>query len=643
MCGLAGIVKLEPGRRPERARLERMGKTLVHRGPDDDGIALFERAGLVHRRLSIIDLEGGHQPMANEHGDVWIAYNGELYNYRELRETLRSHGCRFFTESDTEVILRAYETFGEDCVKHLRGMFAFAVWDERRTRLFLARDPLGIKPLYYAVSGGELLFGSEIKALLAGGLVPKLDKAALPEYLASRYVAGAGTFFKGIYRLEPGHTLTWTHAGACRRTRYWQLPERLDDTVMSMQECAGELRMRLEDAVRSHLVSDVPVGLFLSGGIDSSTLACMMGAMRDEPVLSFGVGFAEQGYNELSWARLAAEAAGTEHRDVVMSGEDFFAALPQMVWHEDEPIAFPSSVSLYFVSRLAAKHVKVVLTGEGADELFLGYNRYRVTAWNQRLGRPYWTAVPGGVRAGVNRALDGLPRTLRRYAQRSFLGSEPGVRGLFYENFALFGDDAREELLGGAAGFEDPYERALECYARAPGGALERMCHADLQTYLVELLMKQDQMSMAASLESRVPFLDTPLVEFAAALPGRYKLHGWQTKAVLREAVKDILPREILTRGKMGFPVPLANWFRGSFAPLLDDLVLGERALDRGLFDANRLRRLVAEHKRGAWNHADRLWALMNLELWQRIFLDEEGPGDALHEELPRAGMREVA
>lgn len=589
----------------------------------------------MHRRLSIIDLAGGHQPMSNARGDIWIAFNGEIYNYRELRDTLRSRGCAFSTESDTEVILRAYEAFGEECVEYLRGMFAFAIWDERRARLFLARDPLGIKPLYYAIADGEMVFGSEIKALLAGDVKPELDTAALPEYLASRYRAGAGTFFKGISRLEPGHALAWTRAGGCRIKRYWRLPERIDDPGLSMRECAGELRLRLEDAVRSHLVSDVPVGLFLSGGIDSSTLACMMGSMRDEPVLSFGVGFAEHGYNELSYARLAAEAAGTEHRDVMMSGEDFFTELPRMVWQEDEPIAFPSSVSLYFVSRLAARHVKVVLAGEGADELFLGYNRYRVTAWNERLGRPYWAAVPRGVRARLGRALDGLPRRLRRYAQRSFLASEPGIRGLFYENFALFGDRAREQLLGGSGASADPYVEALAYYAGAPGGALERMCHADLQTYLGELLMKQDQMSMAASLESRVPFLDTPLVEFAAALPGRYKLRGLQTKAILREAVKDIVPPEILTRGKMGFPVPLANWFRGNFAALLDDIVLGGRTLDRGVFDAGELRRLVSEHRRGARNHADRLWALMNLEIWQRIFLDEQEPEDVLQGVAP--------
>ncbi|MGH8161994.1 MAG: asparagine synthase (glutamine-hydrolyzing) [Gammaproteobacteria bacterium] len=644
MCGIAGIVELDPRRRPPTyARLERMGKVLTHRGPDDSGIALFGRAGLAYQRLAIIDIAGGHQPMTNERGDVWIVFNGEIYNYRELRAKLRSRGCRFATESDTEVILHAYETFGEDCVRHLRGMFALAIWDERQTKLFLARDRLGIKPLYYAVADGELLFGSEIKTLLAGGLAPKLDVAAIPEYLASRYVAGAGTFFKGVSKLEPGHTLVWTPAGGCSQKRYWHLPERLDDSGLSLQECARELRLRLEDAVRSHLVSDVPVGLFLSGGIDSSTLACLMSSMTDETVLSFGVGFAEQGYNELSYAKLAAEAAGTEHRDVVMSADDFFTALPRMIWHEDEPIAFPSSVSLYFVSRLASEHVKVVLTGEGADELFLGYNRYRVTAWNERLGRPYWATVPRGARAAINRALDGLPSSLRRYARRSFLGSKPGIRDLFYENFALFSDDAREKLFRGAARFDDPYVKALEYYANAPGGALERMCHADLQTYLVELLMKQDQMSMAASVESRVPFLDTPLVEFAAALPGRYKLRGWQTKAVLREAVKDILPREILTRGKMGFPVPVANWLREGFSPLLDDLVLGERALDRGLFHADRLHELVAEHRCGARDHADRLWALMNLEIWQRIFLDGEEPQAVLRESAPLAEARKVA
>ncbi|MGH9436476.1 MAG: asparagine synthase (glutamine-hydrolyzing), partial [Terriglobia bacterium] len=536
---------------------------------------------------------------------------------------------------DTEVVLQAYETFGEDCVQHLRGMFSFAIWDENRTKLFLARDRIGIKPLYYAEVGKELLFGSEIKALIAGGLSPALNEAILPEYLATRYVAGSETFFRSVRKLLPAHTLSWTPESGSRIRRYWQLPHDLDDSDLSMEDRAHEVRLRLEDAVRSHLVSDVPVGLFLSGGLDSSALACIMAKMVSEPIRSFSVGFSEHGYNELEYARLIAKKVGAEHRDVLISAEEFLGALPSMVWHEDEPIAFPSSISLYFVSRLAAKHVKVVMTGEGADELFLGYNRYRVTAWNERLGRPYWAAVPSGAREGISRMVGSLPRSLRRYAERSFLGPAPGVRGLFYENFAVFHESMQNRLFAQEGLSRDPYAEGLKYYESGPGGALERMSYADMQTYLVELLMKQDQMSMAASIESRVPFLDHRFVEYVSAIPGRYKIRGWQTKAVLRAAVKDILPPEILTRKKMGFPVPLGGWLRGHYSPLLDEFVLGPRARQRGLFDSAYIQHLVEEHRRGVRNHADRLWTLMNLEIWQRIFIDGESPDAILGESSP--------
>jgi asparagine synthase (glutamine-hydrolysing) len=642
MCGIAGIVAFDANRKPDPERAIAMRDVLTHRGPDDSGIACIGQTVLAHRRLSIIDIGGGHQPLANAERNVWITYNGEIYNYRELRGELQARGVRFTTHSDTEVILRAYEIFGEHCVKHLRGMFAFAIWDVKRAKLFLARDRLGIKPLYYAVNGEELLFGSEIKALLVAGLAPEFNRTILPEYLATGFVSDEETFFRGINKLMPGHTLSWTASAGVQIRRYWELPRALDDSDASPRERAREVRQRLEDAVRSHLVSDVPVGLFLSGGIDSSTLACLMAPMVTDPILSFGVGFDEGGYNELSYARLVAEKVGAEHHEVTISAADFFSALPRMVWQEDEPIAFPSSVSLYFVSRLAAEHVKVVLTGEGADELFLGYNRYRVTAWNERLGRPYWAVMPRRARDGMSRAAGGLPPRLRKYATRSFLGQPPGPRALFCENFSVFHQSLREDLLAQSCS-RDPYAQALKRYQAAPGGTLDRMSHADLQTYLVELLMKQDQMSMAASVESRVPFLDTPLVEYAAAMPGRYKLNGWKTKAVLRDAVKDILPPEILARGKMGFPVPMGEWLRGDFSALLDEFVLGERARARALFRPEALQSLVEEHREGARNHADRLWSLLNLELWQRIFIDGENPESVFHPRSRQTRLKAVA
>jgi asparagine synthase (glutamine-hydrolysing) len=373
-------------------------------------------------------------------------------------------------------------------------------------------------------------------------------------------------------------------------------------------------------------MSDVPLGLFLSGGIDSSGLAALMAPMVREPIRTFAVGFDEPGANELPYARLAARAVGAEHHEVVVSPGEFFDALPRLIWHEDEPIAFTSSVPLYFVSRLAREHVKVVLTGEGADELFLGYNRYRVTAWNDRLARVYETLLPATVRATVGRLMGELPPGIHRYAQRTFLALESGPRGLFYENFAVFPDGLRRLLLanGNGLGGRDPYAEGLRCYRDAAGGTLERMSHADLQTYLVELLMKQDQMSMAASVESRVPFLDHEFVQHVAGLSPRFKLRGWRTKAVLRAALHDRVPGPILRRRKMGFPVPVGRWLRGPFWPVVEDFVLGPRALRRGLFEPSVVRGLAEEHRAGLRDHGDRLWLLVNLETWQRIFLDGE-------------------
>jgi asparagine synthase (glutamine-hydrolysing) len=381
-------------------------------------------------------------------------------------------------------------------------------------------------------------------------------------------------------------------------------------------------------------MSDVPLGLFLSGGIDSSGLAALMAPMVREPVRTFAVGFAEPGANELAYARLAARAVGAEHREVVVSPEEFFDTLPRLVWHEDEPIAFPSSVPLYFVSRLAGEHVKVVLTGEGSDELFLGYSRYPVTLWNERLGRLWRGLVPPALRGGTRRLLSGLPWPVRRYTERTFLARDPGPRALFYENFAVFPELLQRRLLkdGGLLAARDPYREAIRCYWERPEGAAERTSHADLQTYLVELLMKQDQMSMAASVESRVPFLDHEFVEYAAAIPARFKLRGWRTKVVLREALRDLVPRAILARPKMGFPVPVGRWFRGPFWPVVQEFVLGPRALRRRLFEPAVLRRLAEAHRRGAGEHGERLWLLVNLEIWQRVFFDGEDVAAVMRE-----------
>jgi asparagine synthase (glutamine-hydrolysing) len=624
MCGIAGIVNLNPREPVDESRVKRMRDVLRHRGPDGEGLWAEGPVGLGHRRLAIVDVAGGHQPMANEDETVWITYNGEIYNHAELRPGLEARGHRYQTRSDTETILHLYEEEGDRCVERLRGMFAFALWDQRRGRLLLARDRLGIKPLYYAMTENELLFASEIKAILAAGSIrPALDEQILPEFLATRYVAGEDTFFKGVRALRPGRTLSWSRGGGLSERRYWQLPAVTDAGTGTFMERAVEVRSRLEAAVQSHLMSDVPLGLFLSGGIDSTGIAALMTPMVREPIRTFAVGFAEPEASELEYARLAARSVGAEHREVVARPEEFLQLLPRMIWHEDKPIAFSSSVALYFVSRLARDHVKVVLTGEGADELFLGYNWYRVTAWNERLGRAYAGLAPAAVRQQVRRLIPWLPRKARRYAERSFLIRPPGIRSLFHENFSAFPEATRSELFrNGALLALDPFAKHSAHYEESPCGTLARMSRADLQTYLVELLTKQDRMSMAASIESRVPFLDHELVEHVVTMPDRFKVRGWTTKAVLRKALEGRIPREILARRKMGFPVPIAAWLRGPWRPAMAEFVVSPRALDRGLFEPDGLRRLVREHETGAVNHGDRLWLLMNLEIWQRIFLD---------------------
>jgi asparagine synthase (glutamine-hydrolysing) len=635
MCGIVGIVNLNSGESVDETRLTCMRDVLRHRGPDGEGLFVSGPVGLGHRRLAIVDVAGGHQPMANEDESVWVVLNGEIYNHDGLRPGLQAKGHRYRTLSDTETILHLYEEEGDRCVERLQGMFAFAVWDRPRQRLLLARDRLGIKPLYYAVTDHELLFASEIKAILvASSRRPALNEAILPEFLATRFVASEETFFRGIRKLLPGHTLSWSRADGFRTRRYWRLPDAIDETQVPLHQAAQEVRAKLEAVVRSHLMSDVPLGLFLSGGIDSSGLAALMAPMTAEPIRTFAVGFSEPDANELAYARLVARAVGAEHREVLVSPSEFFAALPELIWHEDEPIAFSSSVPLYFVSRLARQHVKVVLTGEGADELFLGYNRYRVTAWNERFGRAYWRLAPRPLRQGIGAAVHGLPRQLRRYLERTALALEPSPRALFFENFAVFPEKLQRQLVAPAVlDGRDPYGGALACYAEAPGGTLERMSHADLQTYLVELLMKQDQMSMAASIESRVPFLDHEFVEYVSAMSARFKINGWRTKVVLREALRGLIPDPILTRRKMGFPVPVGRWLRGPFWPVVQEFVLSPRALGRGLFQPSALRQLGEEHRTGTWDHGDRLWLLINLEIWQRVFLDGEG----LPQQSPRS------
>ena len=618
---------------------------MAHRGPDGAGLHLAPGVGLGHRRLSIVDVAHGHQPMYSEDRRFVIVYNGEVFNHPTLKPELEAVGVRYRTRSDTETVLHLYRRLGDRAVERMRGMFAFAIWDSLERRLFLARDRYGVKPLYYSHrSDGTLIFGSEIKALL-----PALDdrvvlnRESLPDFLANHAPSGEETLFAGIRRLPPGHTLTWQD-GRISIRQYWDVhfaDARAAPAAGSEAERAliEEYRERFTEAVRLRLMSDVPLGMFLSGGIDSAAITATMATLVKEPIRTFSVAFAEREANELEYARMVARAYHTEHREVVVSPAQFFAELPRLVWHEDEPIAHPSSVALFFVSQLASRHVKVVLTGEGSDETLAGYNRYRVTEYNARLGALYQRYLPGFARHGLQRMLAGLPLTsrLRQRAARTFLMRQPGLDELYFDNFAVFGREAQHDLLlpelRAQLSAVDPYAAYHHALAGVTGKPLvSQLLYADVKTNLHELLMKQDQMSMAASIESRVPFLDHPLTEWVAALPPTLKLRGTTTKWILRQAMQGKLPPPILTRRKLGFPVPFGAWLRGAWAPLLGEYVTGDRARERGLFDAGTVARLVSEHMRGV-NHSERLWTLLTFEIWARVFLDGEKPWSL---ELPR-------
>jgi len=638
MCGICGILTPDPSLVPDRGLLERMRDLIAHRGPDGSGLYLGMGAGLAHRRLSIVDLAQGQQPMYSHDRRFVIVYNGEVFNHPALKTELEAAGVRYRTHSDTETVLHLYERLGERAVDRMRGMFALAIWDSLERRLFLARDRYGVKPLYYVHRpDGTLIFGSEIKALLpALGGRPELNREALPDFLANHAPSGEATLFTGIMRLAPGHTLTWQN-GRITIRRYWDLPvaqssEGPPPGSRAERALVAEFRERFTEAVRLRLMSDVPLGMFLSGGIDSAAITAVMATLVKEPIRTFSVAFAEREANELEYARLVAKAYRTEHRETVVSPAEFFAELPRLVWHEDEPIAHPSSIALYFVSQLAARHVKVVLTGEGSDETLAGYNRYRVTEYNARLGALYRRCVPGLARRGLSLALESLPTTsrLRQRAARTFLMRGAGLDELYFDNFAVFGRLAQRALLSPELRTQltpvDPYAAYHRAIARVGGKPLlSQLLYADVKTYLHELLMKQDQMSMAASIESRVPFLDHPLTEWVAALPQTMKLRGTTTKWILRQAMQGRLPAPILARRKMGFPVPVGSWLRGPWRPLLSEYVTGPRARARGFFDATAVERLVSEHVRGV-NHAERLWALLTFEIWARIFLDGESP-----------------
>jgi asparagine synthase (glutamine-hydrolysing) len=632
MCGIAGIVATDQLAEDAAARATRMRDVIAHRGPDEAGLHVDAHAALAHRRLSIVDLSTGQQPLANEDGSVWVVFNGEIYNHAAVRKDLEAHGHHYRTRSDTETIVHAYEQWGEDCVHRFRGMFAFAIWDAPKRRLLLVRDRLGIKPLYWARTPRALLFGSEIKAILASDLVePEANAAVLPEVLSTRYTSGDETMFRGIRKLLPGHLLVF-EGGEIKTRQYWDVPAREASPQTPVANPVGRFKELLEESVRLRLMSDVPLGMFLSGGIDSSAIAAIMAKMIDRPLQTFSVAFKDRAFNELEYAREVARAIGAVSHEVVIDDQDFFRALPKLVWHEDEPIAHPSSVALYFVSALARQHVTVVLTGEGSDELLAGYGKYPRVAFNWKAGSLYERVTPAAMRSAIaQQVIPRLPGTLARYAKRSFLAMDRSPEAMIFDNFASIRLADQQALLSpdlrAAATRAGAYGASVAYFNTLNGSStlLDRLLYSDIKTYLVELLMKQDQMSMATSIESRVPFLDHKLVEYAATLPDHWKLSGLTTKRVLRESMKGVLPASILNRPKMGFPVPFAGWTRGPWNAVARDVLLDRRSIERGLIDAAAVDGLLRDHAAGRTDGGDRIWSLINLELWHRTFIDKEG------------------
>jgi asparagine synthase (glutamine-hydrolysing) len=634
MCGITGVMRFGGGDHVETGVVRRMCDVMAHRGPDDDGIFVDGPVGLGMRRLSIIDLATGHQPISNEDATVWIVFNGEIYNHAELREQMLARGHKYKTHSDTESIVHLYEEYGRDCVRHLRGMFAFAIWDMRKQKLFVARDRLGIKPLYYRLTPESLVFGSEIKVILAyPGVRADFARAGLPEYLAFGYLSGEETLYQGISKLMPGHTMEIGHDGKLRIDAYWDLSVSGDDSSHDESYYVQKYREMLEEAVDSHLMSDVPLGVFLSGGVDSSAVAALMTKIRRSPVETFSVGYTEQTYSELPYARIVAQHLNSIHHEVLVSRQEFFDALPKLIWHEDEPIVWPSSVSLYFVARLARERVKVVLTGEGSDETLGGYTRYAFTLKNAGWDRVYRSLVPSAVRRGIRGSIASsslIHATLRRKLAHTFLARDGKDWPSFYFDnfFSAFDQNEQEQLLteqfAGELAERSAYKHVLGYWEQASGEMLQRLLYTDIKTYLLELLMKQDNMSMAASIESRVPFLDHVLVEFATRIPREVQLKGMAGKQILKKAVSDLLPHEILYRSKLGFPTPWSGWLAGAQLDSVEKLLLEPRSLERGLFKRAAIERLFREHRGNYRDNYDRIWRLLNFELWQRVCIEGE-------------------
>jgi asparagine synthase (glutamine-hydrolysing) len=633
VCGICGKLNFDRLKPVSGMLLNAMAQAIEHRGPDDEGYYRSGPVGFGFRRLSIIDLSTGHQPISNENGSVWIVFNGEIYNYQELRQLLLSHGHVFKTQTDTEVIVHLYEEFGEACIEKLRGMFAFAIWDERKQQLLLARDRVGVKPLYYWLSDSALVFGSEIKALLAD---PEVNTEVVPEmvdrFLTFFYVPGEETLLRGIYKLAPGNYLT-VRAGKVEIREYWNL--HFSPQPRTERQAEQELLELLEESVRLHMISDVPVGFLLSGGVDSTAMLGFAAGKSQWPMSSYTLGFSAPGtIDERPYARVAAERFGTEHHETTISAREFADFLPRFAWHMEEPVCEPQAVALYYVSRLAKDYVKVLISGEGGDEAFAGYQTFRGVLWLERLKSmlgPMSSVVAAGARA-LNRVADS--RRLHKYMplwQRSF---GDYYYGRTYAPTAYFNSRVNDLYSAEYAACVDkqwsvaPAKRHL--HSANAKTLLNRMLYVDTKTSLPDdLLLKADKMTMANSIELRVPLLDHKLLEFAARLPENLKIQGFTTKYIAKKALQRRVPHEILHRKKAGFPVPYENWLKTELKGWLRELLLDRRSTSRGYFDPKNIESMLDENSRNG-NYSRELLSLAVLELWHQSFLDRD------HSNTPR-------
>jgi asparagine synthase (glutamine-hydrolysing) len=635
MCGIAGIVSASAGDRIEAGTIHRMCQSIVHRGPDDEGIFVKNGTGLGMRRLSIIDLAGGHQPVFNEDRSVWVVFNGEIYNFPELRAELEKRGHCFYTHTDTEVIVHLYEDLGADCVKKLRGMFAFALYDERRGKLLMARDRLGIKPLHYALANGRLLFGSEIKAILA--VAPELatvNQQALLQYMYFGYIPDPITSFLPIQKLPPGNLLEF-EGGEVQVRQYWDLPEYGTHHPRSEQECLEELEWQLAEAVRIRLISDVPLGALLSGGTDSSTVVALMARASSKPVKTFSIGFSHLDFDEAHYARIVAKQFGTEHHELVVE-PNVLETVETLTSSLEEPFGDSSMLPTYYVSCMARKHVTVALSGDGGDEIFAGYDRYgihqrrqvfeRIPRWAWRVYREQvYPRLPKNMRGRKFSYNVSLPWRERYVDGISFVPS-------FERDMPLLSGEFRGLLRTGGNPDNVMYRYFEQAPAKDP---VSQMLYVDTKTYMVaDILTKVDRMSMATSLEVRVPILDHLFVEWATGLPADWKLRGGVQKYILRKLAERVgVPREALYRRKQGFALPLVHWMRNELKDLIMTVLLEPKTMQRGYFNPAGVRQLLDEHFRGRRDQSDRIWRLLIFELWHRNFLERIGKSDLRAEE----------